>query len=192
MQNIANNQCLIKNHSNLNDLPTDILRICSQKSVESLIKNLSLWKSIPLSWILRMAELTFVAEVAEMFPPLPPHVVFVYSRLWYFLEKKFSRTESCAEDINSFWISSILFWLQSYKIFCRCASVNRQSRTSTAETNCTTYYALFCLFCTTKCAFLTHACKKKIAHSKREWAIWIYGTLCSKGDKVAVMHAARE
>ena len=49
-----------------------------------------------------MAELTFVAEVAEMFPPLPPHVVFVYSRLWYFLEKKFSRTESCAEDINSF------------------------------------------------------------------------------------------
>ena len=71
-----------------------------------------------------------------------------------FFRKKFSRTESCAEDINSFWISSILFWLQSYKIFCRCASVNRHSRTSTAETNCTTYYALFCLFCTTKCAFL--------------------------------------
>ena len=42
VQNIANNQFLIKNHSNLNDLPTDILRICSQKSVESLIKNLSL------------------------------------------------------------------------------------------------------------------------------------------------------
>jgi hypothetical protein len=39
-----------------------------------------------------MAKLTFVAEVAEMFsplPPLPPHVVFVYSRLWYFLEKSF-------------------------------------------------------------------------------------------------------
>ena len=36
-----------------------------------------------------MAELTFVAEVAEMFPPLPPHVVFVYSRLWYFSEKSF-------------------------------------------------------------------------------------------------------
>ena len=42
VQKIANNQYIIKNHSNLNDLPTDILRICSQKSVESLIKNLSL------------------------------------------------------------------------------------------------------------------------------------------------------
>ena len=80
-----------------------------------------------------------------------------------FFREKFFRTESCAEDINSFWISSILFWLQSYKIFCRCASVNRQSRTSTAETNCTTYYALFCLFCTTKCAFLIFFCTAQCA-----------------------------
>ena len=37
----------------------------------------------------------------------------------------------------------------------------------------------------------THAWKKKIAHSERERAILVYGTLCSNGDQVAVMHAAR-
>ena len=49
-----------------------------------------------------MAELTFVAEVAEMFPPLPPHVVFVYSRLWYFLEKSF-RVPKVVPKIGVVW-----------------------------------------------------------------------------------------
>ena len=170
-----------------------------------------------------MAEVTLVAEWRRSFRHFRHSATcFRIFPLVVFFRKKFSPTESCAEDINSFWISSFLFCLlyneellllfvfgvsknvlQSYKTFCRCASVNRQSRTSTAETNCTTYYALFCLFCTTECAFLvfffaqlnvhlTHACKKKIAHSEREWAIWVYGTLCSNGDQVAVMHATRE